>query len=185
MGQTINNFHVVAWNSIFIYRFLVHILLTWINFNPCRDKQSHTQEVWDEITYPSSNFSGCTIEIWEWISDVILYFIMDLITSKSGIEVKPCVNIIKVQMVFSSKNVTDADVTIHPNILSLVLTLYIKKLWLSLIFVDSGSFVVPSNCQPPYCMIWTQPSVGNDSHKPNNDEWFVVQVEFMQQPIQS
>ena len=31
-------------------------------------------EVWDEITYPSSNFNGATVEVWEWISNFIGLF---------------------------------------------------------------------------------------------------------------
>ena len=27
--------------------------------------------MWDEITYPFPNFNGCTVELWEWISNVI------------------------------------------------------------------------------------------------------------------
>ena len=27
--------------------------------------------VWDEITYPFPNFNGCTVEVWEWISNFI------------------------------------------------------------------------------------------------------------------
>ena len=26
-------------------------------------------KLWDEITYPSPNFNGCTVEVWEWISN--------------------------------------------------------------------------------------------------------------------
>ena len=37
-------------------------------------------KMWDDITYPFSNFNGANIEIWEWISDFIPHFIMDLIT---------------------------------------------------------------------------------------------------------
>ena len=33
-----------------------------------------------EITYPFTNFNGTTIEVWEWISNVILHLMMDLIT---------------------------------------------------------------------------------------------------------
>ena len=28
---------------------------------------------WDEITFPILNFNGCTIEVWEWISNLISY----------------------------------------------------------------------------------------------------------------
>ena len=34
---------------------------------------------WDESTYPLPNFN-CTIEVWEWISNSISHFIMDVIT---------------------------------------------------------------------------------------------------------
>ena len=37
-------------------------------------------KLWDEITYPFPNFNGATVEVWEWISTVMLHFIMDLIT---------------------------------------------------------------------------------------------------------
>ena len=33
-------------------------------------------KVWDEITYPVSNFSGGAIEVWEWIINFIQHFIM-------------------------------------------------------------------------------------------------------------
>ena len=36
--------------------------------------------VWDEITYPFSNFNSCTIEVWECISDFIPCFKPDVIT---------------------------------------------------------------------------------------------------------
>ena len=30
-------------------------------------------EVWDEITYPFPSFNGCTVEVWDWISNFTLY----------------------------------------------------------------------------------------------------------------
>ena len=44
------------------------------------DKCGKCVEVWDEITYPSSNFNGRTVDIWEWTSNFIPHFIMDVIT---------------------------------------------------------------------------------------------------------
>ena len=35
--------------------------------------------MWDEIIYPFPN--GTTIEVWEWISNFISHFIMDIITN--------------------------------------------------------------------------------------------------------
>ena len=37
-------------------------------------------KVWYEITYPLPNFNGCTVEVWEWINDLISHYIMDVIT---------------------------------------------------------------------------------------------------------
>ena len=37
-------------------------------------------KVWDEITDPFPNFNGCTIEVWEWISNFIPHIMMDVIT---------------------------------------------------------------------------------------------------------
>ena len=45
-----------------------------INFDPRMDKWLHPYAVWDEITYPFPNFNGFTVEVWEWISNFILYF---------------------------------------------------------------------------------------------------------------
>ena len=36
--------------------------------------------MWDEITYPFSNFNGCTVEVWEWISNFIPHFTGHVIT---------------------------------------------------------------------------------------------------------
>ena len=36
-------------------------------------------EVWDEITYPNSDFNGCAVEVWEWIRNFIPHYIMDVI----------------------------------------------------------------------------------------------------------
>ena len=33
-----------------------------------------------EITYPFQDFNGCTVEVYEWISNFIPYFITDVIT---------------------------------------------------------------------------------------------------------
>ena len=39
-----------------------------------------SSKVWDKITNPFPNFNGATVEVWEWISDFIPHFIMDVIT---------------------------------------------------------------------------------------------------------
>ena len=30
--------------------------------------------MWGEITYPYPNFNGCTVEVWEWKSNLISHF---------------------------------------------------------------------------------------------------------------
>ena len=56
------------------------LLLTWINFIANMDKWSHARKVGDEIHYPFPNFNGWTVGFLEWISNIIPYFIMDVIT---------------------------------------------------------------------------------------------------------
>ena len=41
-------------------------------------------KVWDEIIYPFSNFNGCTVEVWEGISNYIPHFILGVITYLKG-----------------------------------------------------------------------------------------------------
>ena len=37
-------------------------------------------KVWDEIIDPFPNFNGAPVEVWEWISIFLPYFIIDVIT---------------------------------------------------------------------------------------------------------
>ena len=54
------------------------------------DKWSHDRKVSDEIIYPFQNFNGCTVEVWEWINNFILWFIMVYLFIHAGIKVKSC-----------------------------------------------------------------------------------------------
>ena len=45
--------------------------------------------MWGVITYPFQNFNGCTADVWEWISNFTPHFIMDSITYRAGVKVKP------------------------------------------------------------------------------------------------
>ena len=44
--------------------------LPWKRCHFATMNYSH-HRVWDEITYPSQNFNGCTVEVWGWISNFI------------------------------------------------------------------------------------------------------------------
>ena len=37
-------------------------------------------KVWDKIIYPFPNFNGCTVKVWEWISNFIPQFIKDYLS---------------------------------------------------------------------------------------------------------
>ena len=37
-------------------------------------------KVWDEITYPFPNFNAYTVEVWTWMGNSILHFIIDITT---------------------------------------------------------------------------------------------------------
>ena len=68
--------HYVSSNYIVITCNKIHnlaIIPAWIS-------NHMLSKVWDEITYPFPNFNGCTVEVWEWISNCISPFIMDVIT---------------------------------------------------------------------------------------------------------
>ena len=56
------------------------LLLTWFNLNPSMDNVYIHCKVWDEFTYPFLNFNGCTIEVYEWISNFIPHVIEHVIT---------------------------------------------------------------------------------------------------------
>ena len=54
-------------------------LLSRINLIPTWISNYMSNKEWDKITYQFPNFNGCTVEIWEGISNFILHFIMDII----------------------------------------------------------------------------------------------------------
>ena len=45
--------------------------------------------VLDETTSPFPNFNGCTVEVWEWISNFIHYWLWMWLFIHAGIDVKP------------------------------------------------------------------------------------------------
>ena len=47
---------------------------------------SNQMPSWDGITYPSLNFNGCTVGIWEWISNFVPHFIMDVLSYPRGLK---------------------------------------------------------------------------------------------------
>ena len=54
------------------YKYGSHLIPAWIsNHMPSK--------VWGEITYPFSNFNGCTVAVWKGISYCIPHFIKDVI----------------------------------------------------------------------------------------------------------
>ena len=56
------------------------LLLTGISFDPSMDMYLMPSKVWGEIIYPFLNLNYATVEIWEWISNFIPPFIMDVIS---------------------------------------------------------------------------------------------------------
>ena len=56
------------------------VLLTSLNI-PTLISNYMLSNLWCEITYPFPNFNGCTVEVWEWISNFIPHSVMDVISS--------------------------------------------------------------------------------------------------------
>ena len=48
------------------------LISAWISDRIC-------SKVWDRITYRFPNFNGCTVGVWEWISNFISHLILDVI----------------------------------------------------------------------------------------------------------
>ena len=61
----------VKWSPFNWYRLIL---------SPARISNHISSKVWDEIINPFPNLNGCTVEVWEWISNLIPHFIMDVIT---------------------------------------------------------------------------------------------------------
>ena len=47
-------------------------------------------KAWLNLAHPFQNFNGCAFEVWEWISNFIPQFIMDVITYPCWVKVNPC-----------------------------------------------------------------------------------------------
>ena len=71
LSRALHNAYVLQTESA-RYPFCLTLIPTWIN-NRMRSK------VWDIITCPLPNFSGVIIEVWEWVSNWIPHFMMDVI----------------------------------------------------------------------------------------------------------
>ena len=54
--------------------------LTWLILIPVWISNSILYKMWDEITYPFSNFNGCTVEVWEWMNNFIELFTVHVMT---------------------------------------------------------------------------------------------------------
>ena len=65
----------LKWLAIYLEIFLGGggglLLLTWTNFIPSIISKQMPSKVWGEITYPFPNFNGKSIEVWEWIINLL------------------------------------------------------------------------------------------------------------------
>ena len=57
-----------------------HFYLHGLNYIPAWISNHMPSKVWEQIIYSFPNFSVSNIEIWEWISNFIPHFIMNVIT---------------------------------------------------------------------------------------------------------
>ena len=58
----------------------VLIFTCWLTKNAAWISNYVHYRVWDEIIFPFPNFNGCTVEVWEWISNFIPRFSGHVIT---------------------------------------------------------------------------------------------------------
>ena len=59
------------------------LLLTWLPLISVWMSNYSHYKLWNEITHPFPNFNGYTVEVWEWISNFIQYFIAHVIHALS------------------------------------------------------------------------------------------------------
>ena len=60
------------------HQYLASILSTWMNFKVSMDDVPNKLRNW--ITYPFQNINGCTVEVWEWMTNILSHFVIDVIT---------------------------------------------------------------------------------------------------------
>ena len=65
-------------------------LLHCIYFNPSLDKQFLPYRVRDEITHPFPIFNGGTVDVWDWICNLIPHFTEHVITNPCWTKDKSC-----------------------------------------------------------------------------------------------
>ena len=70
-----------ATGAFFFYKYGITLMPVWIS-------DHMFIKVWYKITYPFPNFNGYTVEVSEWISTYISYFMMDVITVLTHARIK-------------------------------------------------------------------------------------------------
>ena len=77
-------------DCIFLHRDTL-LMIRWSCGHRFFTMSNHVRRnVWDGITYPFLNCNGYTVEVWEWMSNFIPHFIMDVISCHGHIKVKLC-----------------------------------------------------------------------------------------------
>ena len=64
-------------------------ILRWINIIPGRVSNHTLSKMCDEFTGLFTNFVGCMVEVWEWLSHFITYNIMDELIVRYVIKFQP------------------------------------------------------------------------------------------------
>ena len=73
LGLNVNSaFDIGAWDPFYFLHKLTSIPAWISNHMPSKAR--------GDITYPFPKFNSVTVEVWEWISNFIPHFIMDVIT---------------------------------------------------------------------------------------------------------
>ena len=73
--------HILTFISVSTLNFVPYVSTHVPDFLKKNKRSNYMHyKIWDELTYPFLNFNGCTVEVYEWISNFIPHFIMDVIT---------------------------------------------------------------------------------------------------------
>ena len=72
--------YIIAYVKTQKIRFIIHYVKPTAQLLFKHISNHMLSKVWDKITYPFPNLNGSTVEVWEWLSNWIPHYIMDVIT---------------------------------------------------------------------------------------------------------
>ena len=71
MTAKLSPWQFLLFGAVYPIRYAHGLLCYGLTLIPARICNHNHYRVWDVITYPFPNFNGCTVEVWDWISNFV------------------------------------------------------------------------------------------------------------------